>query len=51
MKNPQFGGDESMEGLTEALGGLLKGLSESLGGEGGVLFVIVRKKERILKIC
>jgi hypothetical protein len=34
MKNGGLEGEEGMEGLADALGGLLKGLTESLGMEG-----------------
>ena len=50
MKNSNFESEEGLEGLTNALGGLLKGLTDELGIDG-VSDKQCRKKARISRIC
>lgn len=50
MKNNTLEGDENFDGLADALGGLLKGLGESLGLDG-VHNVSCRKKRKASRRC
>jgi hypothetical protein len=48
MKNNMMDGDEGLDGLNDALGGLLKNLGDSLGFDG-VIFRLFRKKGSSLR--
>jgi cation transport regulator ChaC len=49
MKSGEFN-DENFDGLADALGGLLKGLGETLGLEG-VTYILPRNKASSSRTC
>ena len=50
MKNSNLESEEGIEGLTQALGGLLKGLTDELGIDG-VSIMQIRKRDKTSRTC